>query len=1093
MWMVRLALRAPYTFVVLAFAILLLGIIAIVRMPKDVFPEITEPIVTLIWQYVGIPADAFEKQVTIFSEQQINTTVSNVKRIESHTIYGKNVIRIYFQPNVRIDQAVSQITATSQTIIRRMPPGMTPPQIVQYDASSVPILQIALGSDTLSEQELYDKGLWIVRNEVVPVPGATVPLPYGGRPRLIMIDLDPERMHARGISAREVNEALNRQNVNLPTGSTQIGEREYILGINNSPDKIDLIGDLPLKVVNGTMVYIRDVATVRDGYNEQTSLVRHDGRKSSLITVLKSSGASTLDIIRQVRERLGNVELPDGLRMSFLFDQSVFVVNAMHAVVTEGLIAATLTGLLVLLFLGSWRSTVIVITAIPLAILMSIVLLAALGHSLNLMTLGGLALAVGILVDDATVTIENIHRHVAMGKNLRNAILDGSRQIVTPAFVSMLAICIVFLPVLLLTGAPKYLFVPMALAVVFAVVTSYFLARTLVPVMSRYILRGHEHEGEPEHGGRLHRRFEAAFERLRQRYLHALGWTLRQPRTVFTAFLILVASSGMAAWFVGWDFFPAVDAGQIRMHVNAPIGTRIEETGVIFSRVQDEIRRVIDKEDLDVIIDNIGIPPSTNLAYSDNVTLSSSDGELLISLKPGHRTSTVEYVRRLRQVLPERFPTSSFYFQPADMMNQILNFGLPAPIDVKVIGGDYKNYDLAQELATKIQQVRGAVDVHVHQIMDQPALRLEVDRTRAAELGLNQREIAQNFLISSSSSVVVTPNYWNDPNTGRPYGVVVVQPHHLALDSIESILNIPLPGNGNGNGLTQTLGNVATVKYAKTPAIINHVNTELSFDVYANVQGRDLGGVASDVRKVIDEMLPKAEAQKNNTRIELTGQAESMYDAFTRMGIGLLAAVLLVYLIMVINFQSWTDPFIIITALPAAFCGIVWMLFLTGTNFSVPSLMGAIMSVGVATANSILMVSFANEQLHHGRSSIDAALEAGSTRLRPVLMTALAMMAGMVPMASGLGEGGEQNAPLGRAVIGGLLLATVATLFFVPLVFSLLRRGGAPRRRFAEDWRADDPAHGHHPATHAHPAAAHGHAAQAQGHAPPAQGQNPPH
>lgn len=1066
MWLVRLALRAPYTFVVLAFAILILGVVAIVRMPKDVFPEITEPIVTLIWQYVGIPADAFEKQVTIFSEQQINTTVSNVKRIESHTIYGKNVIRIYFQPNVRIDQAVSQITATSQTIIRRMPPGMTPPQIVQYDASSVPILQIALGSDTLSEQELYDKGLWIVRNEVVPVPGATVPLPYGGRPRLVMIDLDPERMHARGISAREVNEALNRQNVNLPTGSTQIGEREYILGINNSPDKIDLIGDLPLKSVNGAMVYIRDVATVRDGYNEQTSLVRHDGRKSSLITVLKSSGASTLDIIGQVRERLGRVELPQGLRMSFLFDQSVFVVNAMHAVVTEGLIAATLTGLLVLLFLGSWRSTVIVITAIPLAILMSIVLLAAMGHSLNLMTLGGLALAVGILVDDATVTIENIHRHMAMGKNLRNAILDGSRQIVTPAFVSMLAICIVFLPVLLLTGAPKYLFVPMALAVVFAVVTSYFLARTLVPVMSRYILRGHEHDGEPDHGGRLHRRFEAGFERMRQRYLRALGWTLRQPRTVFVAFLVLVGSSGVAAWFVGWDFFPVVDAGQIRMHVNAPIGTRIEETGILFSRVQEEIRRVVAKEDLDVIIDNIGIPPSTNLAYSDNVTLSSSDGELLISLKPGHRTSTAEYVRRLRQVLPERFPTASFYFQPADMMNQILNFGLPAPIDVKVIGGDYKNYNLAQELAARIQRVPGAVDVHVHQIMDQPALRLEVDRTRAAELGLNQREIAQNFLISSSSSVVVTPNYWNDPNTGRPYGVVVVQPHHLALDSIESILNIPLPGNVNG--LTQTLGNVATVKYAKTPAIINHVNTELAFDVYANVQGRDLGGVASDVRKVIDEMLPKAEAQKNNTRIELTGQAESMYDAFTRMGIGLLAAVLLVYFIMVINFQSWTDPFIIITALPAAFCGIVWMLFLTGTNFSVPSLMGAIMSVGVATANSILMVSFANEQLHHGRSSIDAALEAGATRLRPVLMTALAMIAGMIPMASGLGEGGEQNAPLGRAVIGGLLLATAATLFFVPLVFSLVRRGGAPRRRFAEDWRPDDPAHGHghHPAGH---------------------------
>ncbi|HZP86142.1 MAG TPA: efflux RND transporter permease subunit [Burkholderiales bacterium] len=1054
MWLVRLALRAPYTFVVMAIAILLMGVVAIVRMPKDIFPEIAEPIVTLIWQYVGIPADAFEKQITIFSEQQINTTVSNLKRIESHTIYGKDVIRIYFQPTVRIDQAVSQITATSQTILRRMPPGTTPPQIVQYDASSVPILQIALGSDTLSEQELYDQGLWLVRNEIVPVPGATVPLPYGGRPRLIMIDLDPMRLHAHGVTAKEVNDALNRQNVNLPTGSTQIGEREYILGINNSPEKIELIAALPVKVVSGTTVTIGDVATVRDGYNEQTSLVRHDGRKSSLVTVLKSSGASTLDIIRQVRERLSNVKLPEGLKLSFLFDQSVFVVNAMHGVVIEGLIAAGLTALLVLLFLGSWRSTIVVVTAIPLAILMSIALLAAMGHTLNLMTLGGLALAVGILVDDATVTIENIHRHMSMGKKLREGILDGSKQIVVPAFVSMLCICIVFLPVLLLTGAAKYLFAPMALAVVFAVVTSYFLARTLVPVIARYILPGHEHDSEPNHGGRWHRRFETGFERLRQKYLRGLIWTLHKPRTIFAAFAVLLFASASAAWFIGWDFFPVVDAGQIRMHINTPIGTRIEETGLIFSRVQEEIRQVVAQDDLDVIIDNIGIPPSTNLAYSDNVTLSSSDGELLVSLKPNHRVSTIEYVRRLRQVLPQKFPTSSFYFQPADMMNQILNFGLPAPIDVKIVGGDYKNYHLAQELAAKLQRVRGAADVHVHQVMDQPALRLEVDRTRAAELGFTQQEIAQNFLISSSSSVVVTPNYWNDPKTGRPYGVVVVQPHHLALDSIESILNIPLPGKGQAP--TQTLGNVATVKYAKTPAIINHVNTELAFDVYANVQGRDLGGVASDVRRVVAEILPKAQAQKNNTRVELAGQAESMYDAFTRMGAGLIGAVLLVYLIMVINFQSWSDPFIIITALPAAFCGIVWMLFVTGTNFSVPSLMGTIMSVGVATANSILMVSFANEQLRHGKSSLEAAMVAGGTRLRPVLMTALAMIVGMIPMASGLGEGGEQNAPLGRAVIGGLLLATLATLFFVPLVFSLMRRGGAPKRRFAQDWKVEE-------------------------------------
>ena len=1049
MWIVRLALSRPYTFVVVALLIVLLGIVSILRMPKDIFPEISEPIVTLIWQYGGIPADAFEKQITIFSEQQLSTTVSNIKRIESHTINSKNVIRIFFQPSVRIDQAVSQITATSQTIIRRMPPGQQPPQIVQYDASSVPILQIALGSDTLSEQQLYDQGLWLVRNEVVPVPGATVPLPYGGRPRLVMIDADPVRMHAKGVTAKEINDALNKQNVNLPTGLTQIGSRDYILSINNSPEKISELGLLPVKSVGGAMVYINDVADVRDGYNEQTSLVRHDGRKSALITVLKSGGASTLDIIREVRQRLSNVALPEGLSLSFLFDQSVFVANAMHAVVVEGLMAAALTGLLILLFLGSWRSTLVVVTSIPLAILFSIIMLSVLGYSLNLMTLGGLALAVGILVDDATVTIENIHRHMGMGKGLRQSILDGSQQIVVPALVSMLCICIVFLPVLLLTGAAKYLFTPMALAVVFSILASYGISRTLVPVMSRYLLLEDEHGDGRSFMARMHSVVEHNYERLRSGYVGALRWALLSRATVFALFGVLVAGSAVALWFIGWEFFPVVDAGQIRLHVNAPVGTRIEDTGVIFSRVQDEIRRTIDQKDLDVIIDNIGIPPSTNLAYSDNVTLSSGDGEILVSLKSEHEVPTKEYIRRLRQVLPEKFPECSFYFQPGDMMNQILNFGLPAPIDVKVIGGDYKNFHLAKEIEARMKRIPGAVDVHVHQIMNQPALRVEVDRTRASQLGVTQREIAENFLIASSSSVVVTPNYWNDPKTGRPYQVVVVQPHETALNSIDSVLNIPLPGKGQSP--TQTLGNVATVKRVDLPAIINHINTELAFDVYANVQGRDLGAVAADVRKVVDEFMPKAREQKNNTRIEISGQAESMYDAFTRMGIGLIAAVLLVYFIMVINFQSWTDPFIIITALPGAFCGIIWMLFLTGTNFSVPSLMGAIMSVGVATANSILMVSFANEMLREGRNPIEAAIEAGSTRLRPVLMTAAAMIIGMAPMASGLGEGGEQNAPLGRAVIGGLILATIATLFFVPVVFSLLRSKGIPKPRFAED------------------------------------------
>ncbi|MEO6023307.1 MAG: efflux RND transporter permease subunit, partial [Burkholderiales bacterium] len=818
-----------------------------------------------------------------------------------------------------------------------------------------------------------------------------------------------------------------RQNVNLPTGSTQIGDREYILSMNNSPDKIELLKDMPIKRVGDTMIYIRDVADVRDGYNEQTNLVRHEGRKSTLLTVLKSGEASALDIIREAKQRLAEVPLPGDLKLSVLFDQSVFIVNAMRAVVTEGVIAAALTGLLIFLFLGSWRSTIVVVTAIPLSILFSITLLSALGHSLNLMTLGGLALAVGILVDDATVTIENIHRHLDMGKSLKQAILDGSAQIVAPAFVSMLCICIVFLPVAGLTGAAKYLFTPMALAVVFAVVASYALSRTLAPVMARYIL---------QEGAHVHTAFDRGFERFRAAYSRALRWTLTQRASVLLVFALVVASTLMVMPFVGRDFFPVVDAGQIRMHVNAPIGTRIEETGAIFSAVEDEIRHIVAKEDLDVIIDNIGIPPSTNLAYSDNVTITSADGEILVSLKSDHKVKTIDYVRRIRAEIPKKFPDVSIYFQPGDMMNQILNFGVPAPIDVKVIGSAHENYQIAKEIEVKMRRVAGLRDVHVHQIMNQPALHLDVDRTRAAELGLSQQEIAQNFLISSSSSVVVTPNFWNDPKSGRNYGIVVVQPHHL-LDSVDAILGIPLPGKGQAQ--TQTLGNVAEVRHTEVPANVNHIDVQNAFDVYANVDRRDLGGVANDVRKIIreyDGKLPKG------TKIEISGQAESMDEAFVRLGWGLLAASLLVYFIMVINFQSWTDPFIIITALPGAFCGIVWMLFLTGTTFSVPSLMGAIMSIGVATANSILMVSFANDQLRDGKSAVAAALEAGATRLRPVLMTAFAMIVGMLPMAVGFGEGGEQNAPLGRAVIGGLLVSTLATLFLVPVVFSYLRRKG---------------------------------------------------
>ena len=1052
MWVVRLALVRPYTSVVVAFAIAMIGVLSIVRMPKDIFPEIAEPIITVIWQYVGVPAAEFHNQITRFSEQTISTNINNWRRIESNTIYGKSLTRIYFHPNVNIEEALAQLTAVSQTITRRMLPGQTPAQINRFNASSVPILQIALGSDTLSEQELYDLGNFLVRDRLARVQGASIPLPYGGRPRLIMIDADPVRMQALGVTVKEINDALKQQNVNLPTGSTQIGDREYILGLNNSPEKIELIGYMPIKQVNGQILHIRDVADVRDGFNVQTNLVRHDGRKSTLLTLLKTGGGSTLDIVRQAREELANFQAPEGLEISVLFDQSVFVVNAIRAVAIEGLIAGGLTALLILFFLGSWRSTVVVVTTIPLAVLFSISLLAAMGHSINMMTLGGLALAMGILVDDATVTVENIHRHMAMGKRVKQAILDGSQQIVLPALVSMLAICIVFLPIALLTGAAKYLFTPMALAVVFAVVASYALSRSLLPVMAHYLFPENADEDRDPHGaGRrsgfavMHAAVEAGFERLLAAYLDGLRWSLAHRRAVFALFALLIGGTVAIAGSIGQDFFPTVDAGQIRMHVNTPIGTRIQETGVIFSQVEEEIRRIIAKEDLDVIIDNIGIPPSTNLAYSDNVTISSADGEILVALNPEHRIPTLEYVRRLREALPEKFPESTFYFQPGDMVNQILNFGVPAPIDIKIIGEDKGNYRLAQRIAARVREVPGAVDVRVHQILNQPALRLEVDRVHAAQLGFTQRDIAENFLVSLSSSVVISPNYWNDPKSGRNYKTVVVQPHHL-LDSVDSVLNIALPGGGQAP--TQFLGNVATLRRTEVAAVVNTVDLRNVFDVYANVQGRDLGGVGADIRRIVAEFEP--DVPKGN-RIEVTGQAESMNDAFTRMLIGLVVASMLVYFIMVINFQSWSDPFIILTALPAAFCGIVWMLFLTGTTFSVPSLMGAIMSVGVATANSILVVSFANEHLKLGHSAVESVLEAGRTRLRPVLMTALAMMMGMLPMASGLGEGGEQNAPLGRAVIGGLLLATVATLFFVPVVYSLLRRHGY-RPGKDEDW-----------------------------------------
>jgi multidrug efflux pump subunit AcrB len=1044
MWIVKLALRRPYTFVVMALLILLLGIASIKKMPTDIFPEIDIPVVSVVWQYPGLSPDQMAKQITTFSEYTISSAVDNVKNIESQTLAGVSVIRIFFQPNVRIDSAIAQVTAVSQTILRRMPPGTQPPFIIRYNASSVPILQLALGSKTLSEAQLYDYGIYRVRQAIAPVRGATLPLPYGGKPRQIMVDLDPQALLGKGLSPLDVSNAINAQNLTLPTGTAKIGEREFIVGLNASPDTVAALNDVPIKQVNGSMVYIRDVAHVRDGFAVQTNVVRQDGFRSALLTILKNGGASTLDIVNQIKGLLPSMRAaaPPGLEMNELFDQSIFVRSAINGVVKEGLIAALLTATMILLFLGNWRSTFIVIVSIPLSILASLCALSLLGYTLNVMTLGGLALAVGILVDDATVEIENIHRNLAQGKPVQRAILDGAQQIAVPAFVSTLAISIVFVSVVFLTGPAKYLFTPLALAVVFAMLASYLLSRTLVPVMVKYLIRSHEGE-KPMRNlfTRIQQSFEKHFENFRQGYVDALAWSLQNRATVFALFGLLVGSALVILPVVGRDFFPTVDAGQFRLHVNAPSGTRLEQSEQVFSRVEDAIREVVPPHDLDLVLDNIGIPQSVNLAFSDNSTISSADGEILVSLKPGHRGSTPYYMKALREKLAPSFPDLSFYFQPADIVSQILNFGLPAPIDIQVAGyAEKSNYAIAREIEARVRKIPGAVDVGFHQVLDAPEMLVKVDRTRAQELGFTERDVANSLLISLSGTAQVTPNYWADPKTGINYPIAIQTPQHL-VNSVEALLSTSLAGKDPQH--PQLLSNVVSLERAETPAVVSHTNVQPVFDIYANIQGADLGRVSSQVAKIINEFRPKLSP---GSTINVRGQVESMNTAFSKLGLGLIFAAALIYFLMVVNFQSWIDPLIIITALPGAFAGIVWMLFFTHTTFNVESMMGAIMSIGVATANSILMITFANEQLREGHTALDAAIAAGHTRLRPVIMTALAMVIGMIPMALGLGEGGEQNAPLGRAVIGGLLVATVATLFFVPVVFTTIRHKLLPRK-----------------------------------------------
>jgi len=1056
MWIVRLALRRPYTFVVMGLLIVVLGVFAIVTTPTDIFPEIEIPVVSVIWNYGGLSVDEMAARITTYSEYTISSVVNDVRSIESHTYPGVSVIKIYFQPNVNVEAALAQVTAVSQTILRVMPPGATPPLIIQYNASSVPVIQLALSGKTVSEAELYDYGIYRVRQQIAPIQGTRLSLPYGGKPRQIMVDLDPGALLAKNVSAADVSTAVNLQNLTLPSGSVKLGPREYRVTLNSSPDAVAALNDLPVKYVNGATVYLRDIANVRDGFAVQTNIVRQDGRRSVLLAVIKKGGASTLQIIRELKTMLPAIRAaaPPGLEIKELFDQSLFVRAAITGVLTEGAIAAGLTALMILLFLGSWRSTLVVILSIPLSILASLAILSALGHTLNVMTLGGLALAVGILVDDATVEIENIHRNLGLGKGLVQAILDGAQQIATPAFVATLSICIVFVPVVFLTGPAKYLFTPLALAVVFAMLASYLLSRTIIPTLVRYLLAGEEHgpgAAAPTPFGRVHAAFDRGFEAFRARYVRALAAALARRGRIFAGFAIVVASGLALLPFVGRDFFPEVDAGQFRLHVRAPAGTRIEETERVFADVEAAIRRTIPEHELALVIDNIGQPQAVNLGLTDSATIGPSDGEILVALNAeGHRP-TAHYMRMLRERLPREFPGVDFFFQPADIVGQILNFGLPAPIDVQISGYDQRaTHAVALAAAARIARVPGAVDVHVHQVSNAPALLVNVDRSRAAELGLTQRDVANNVLVSLSSSGVVAPNYWSDPRTGVTYPVVVQTPTSR-MDSVSALMNTSVTPGTTAN--PQLLSNLATLERYQSPAVISHTNVQPVFDVYANVQGRDLGGVAGEVQRIVADLgatLPPGH------RIVVRGQVESMNSAFTRLGLGLVFAVVLVYLLIVVNFQSWLDPFIIITALPGGFAGIVWMLYLTQTTFSVPALMGAIMSVGVATANSILMVTFANDQMREGHDAREAALAAGATRLRPVLMTALAMILGMLPMALGLGEGGEQNAPLGRAVIGGLAAATFSTLFFVPVVYSLLRRR-APREDFLPE--GDDATH----------------------------------
>ena len=1055
MWIVRLALRRPYTFVVMSILILVMGMVAIFRTPTDIFPNINIPVVSIIWNYGGLIPKDMSNRIVFVTERSLTTTVDNIEHIESQSLYGVAVVKVYFQPNANIERAIAQITAIEQTQLRQLPQGTTPPLILAYSASSVPVLQLALSGNGLSEQQLNDYGLNFIRTQLITVPGASVPYPYGGKQRQVEVDLNPSALQSKGLSALDVVNAIALQNLILPTGTSKIGGTEYQVTVPNAaPQTMDDLNRIPIKTIGDTTIYIKDVAWVHNGSPPQTNIVRVNGQRSVLLTIQKGGNASTLSVISGIKSRLPQIAttVPPQLKMQPLSDQSVFVKGAISGVVREALIAACLTAVMILVFLGSWRSTLIIATSIPLAILTSIIALSALGETINIMTLGGLALAVGILVDDATVEVENINRNfeVHPEQTLDDVVLDSAAQIATPAFVSTLSICIVFAPMFLLSGVARYLFLPLAEAVVFAMLASYILSRTIVPTMAKYLLRHHREGHEPASSRnpfvRFQLTFEAGFEKFRGAYHRLLEKVLPHRRMFLAAFFAsCLGSLAILVPWLGQDFFPSVDAGSFKLHVRGPTGMRIEDTAFLCDLVERSIRQQIPAAEVSSVIDNIGLPYSgINLSYSNSAPVGTSDADILVTLAPKHHP-TADYVNQLRVTLAKQFPGVAFAFLPSDIVTQILNFGLPAPIDIQVIGQDLEgNHAWADDVLRQLKSVPGTADLRIQQPFNEPYLNLRIERTKAQELGFSAHDIAQNLLVSLSGSFQTAPTFWVDPKTGVSYNIETQTPQYNA-DTLQDLVNIPVTGT-NASAAPSLMASLVSIQRANGMAEVSHYNVQPVIDIYGTNAGRDLGGVSRDINKVIDanrSRLPRG------SRVVVRGQVQTMSSSYIGLLVGLVFAILLDYLLIVVNFQSWLDPFIMISALPAALAGIAWMLFITHTNLSVPALMGAIMCMGVATANSILVVSFAREQMEAGQDSITAALQAGATRFRPVIMTALAMIIGMVPMALGLGDGGEQNAPLGRAVIGGLVFATVSTLLFVPTFFSLLH-GRATVKEAAE-------------------------------------------